>query len=284
MRRQQIFSALNAKFDSELAKRGSMRRGLAGLTGMHLELFAGCGRHTKSLHRLGLPCLSFDYLTDPVLGDLLKPHVQACILGWIRDGLFATVWLGTPSTSWCIALNRFPKCRLRSADEIFGLSTLNDRQQQRVLIGNRTARFSIKVINTCMQLCLPVALENPCRSLLFALPGLRTNSRHKAYTRHQFTMCAFGTRWRKATELWCWYCEGHYLDTCRCTGRSGICSFSKKPHIQLQGKSDSGLSWTTIASAYPPRLCHFTARMMATAALDRSTADPGITWKKRKAG
>ena len=124
----------------------------------------------------------------------------------------------------------------------------------------------------------------PCRSLLFELPGLRTLSRHKAYTRHQLTMCAFGTRWRKATKLWCWYCEGHYLDTCRCTGRSGICSFSKKPHIQLQGKSDSGPNWTTIASAYPPRLCHFTARMMATAALDRATADPGILWKKRKPG
>ena len=98
MSRQDIFSALNAKFDREHEKYCDIRRGFAGLTGLHLELFAGCGRHTKSLHRLGLLCLAFDYLTDLVLGDLTNPHVQAYILGWVHDGLIAPVWLGTPCT------------------------------------------------------------------------------------------------------------------------------------------------------------------------------------------
>ena len=70
--------------------------------------------------------------------------------------------------------------------------------------------------------------------------------------------------------------------TCRCKGRSGFCSYSKKPHIQLQGKSEAGPNWTTIASAYPPRLCHFIARMMASASLDRVIADPDILWSSKK--
>ena len=156
---------------------------------MHLDCFAGCGRHTKSLHRLGLPCLAFDHLTDRVLGGLTNVHVQACILGWIRDGLVASVRLGTPCTRWCIALNRFPKCRLRRTDEIFGLSTLNDKQREQMLIGNRTATFSIKVINDCTRLSLPVALENPCRSLFFEVPDFKKLACHRAYTRHQFNMC-----------------------------------------------------------------------------------------------
>lgn len=57
----QIFASLNAKFDEELEKRGIVRKGFAGTTGMHVELFAGCGRHAKERHKLGLPCFAFDF-------------------------------------------------------------------------------------------------------------------------------------------------------------------------------------------------------------------------------
>ena len=96
MTRQEIHRALNLRLDEQLQKYGRRKRG-GWLTGVHLELFSGCAEHTKALHRLGQPALSFDYLSDPVLGDLLlNPHVQSCILWWLHEGLIASVWLGTP--------------------------------------------------------------------------------------------------------------------------------------------------------------------------------------------
>ena len=271
--RASIFAALNARFDKELETRGNVSKGFTSLTGVHLELFAGCGRHSRKLHMLGLPCLAFDYLTDPVLGDLTNCHVQACIMSWIQQGLIASVWLGTPCTTWCIALNRFPKCRLRSSEELFGLGSLNEKQRAKVLLGNRTAKFTVRVLNVCVGLGVPAALENPDRSLLFEVPGLVRLQRHRSHTLHKVTMCAFGARWRKATQIHCWNCSYHHFDSCFCKGRSGVCSYSNKQHIQLQGKSEAGPNWTTIASAYPHRLCYHTSRMMATAALDRVTHD-----------
>ena len=38
MIRQEIVSALNAKYDREFEKYGNIRRGLAGLTSVHLDL------------------------------------------------------------------------------------------------------------------------------------------------------------------------------------------------------------------------------------------------------
>mgnify|MGYP003333905585 CR=1 FL=1 len=253
--------------------RGSVKKGIVGITGLHLELFAGCGRHTRALRRLGMPCLAFDFRTDPILGDLCNRHVQDCICSWIRQGLIASIWLGTPCTTWCVALNRFPKCRLRSREELFGLASLNEAQRKRVMTGNATAKFSVKIIHMCVAQCIPVALENPTRSLLFEHPAIVRLRKHRAHVEHRFTMCAFGTRWRKSTDLPCWFCACHHLDSCRCSGRSGLCAYTKKPHLQLQGKSDSGPNWTTIAAAYPARLCRLTASMMATAAIDAATAD-----------
>ena len=79
MTRAEIFRALNKRLDEQLELYGQRKRG-GWITGVHLELFAGCGVHTKALHKLGLPALAFDILVDPILGNLLNKHVQDCIL------------------------------------------------------------------------------------------------------------------------------------------------------------------------------------------------------------
>ena len=171
---------------------------------MHLELFSGCAQHTKALHQLGQPALSFDYLSDQVVGDLLNPHVQSCILRWLHEGLIASVWLGTPCTSWCIAVNHFPRCRLRDPEHIFGLPVLTAVQRERVRIGNATAGFSLEVLRVAPSRRVASAPENPSRSLLFKVPSIvRLASLHFC-THHKFEMCGFGIRWKKTTEVLCW--------------------------------------------------------------------------------
>ena len=51
MTRQQIHDALNSMLNGQLEKYSNGRRHGAWLTGVHLELFAGCSKHTAALHR-----------------------------------------------------------------------------------------------------------------------------------------------------------------------------------------------------------------------------------------
>eukprot|EP00959_Pyramimonas_sp_CCMP1952_P234357 4896943-Pyramimonas_sp.AAC.1 len=59
--------------------------------------------------------------------------------------------------------------------------------------------------------------------------------------------------WRKRTRI-----VSVHVDLSRCsrlcTGR-GICSYSKKPHVELSGKSN-GVFRTLVAEPYPRALCN----------------------------
>ena len=70
-------------------------------------------------------------------------------------------------------------------------------------------------------------------------------------------MCAFGTRYRKATRFAVFFVNdlGVLANNC-CQGRRGVCSFSNTPHVWLEGAA------TTRAAEYPWKLAAALARAL----------------------
>ena len=80
-------------------------------------------------------------------------------------------------------------------------------------------------------------------------------------------MCAFGTRWRKATRLLAWNVSLDSLSNRMCHGRKGICQFTGKPHIVLSGADPvSKRNWTSLAGKYPEPMGRTVATALALAA------------------
>ena len=97
-----------------------------------LEVFAGCGRLTKSLRRAGVRTFATDTCLNPG-DDVLQPDVEYRILEMIFSGVTIFVWIGMPCTSFSIArkddgLGPGP---LRTDDHPMGLAGLNRRDQQK---------------------------------------------------------------------------------------------------------------------------------------------------------
>ena len=61
---------------------------------------------------------------------------------------------------------------LRSDAFLWGLPGLSPSEQRAVEQGNAMAQFTISVIRLCVELQIPVGLENPLTSRLWLLPEL----------------------------------------------------------------------------------------------------------------
>jgi len=139
---------------------------------------------------------------------------------------------------------------------------LRDSDQSKIDVGNATMAFSASVIRLCRKFCIPVVLENPATSMLFRAPpickqvskGVKVN----------FDMCQFGTPWRKRTGLAGWKVENLSALALLCSGKSGLCKVSGKPHIVLAGHSrEHKCLWTHMAQEYPPRFARAAAKILA---------------------
>ena len=134
------------------------------------------------------------------------------------------------------------------------------------ILGNKTARMSCHIISACINTRTPCALENPDTSLLWRCPPIARLPRHPSCRVARFCMCAFGTRWRKATKVAAWHVDVSKLDR-MCHRSKGLCEFSNKMHIPLTGKDKAtGRNWTSIACPYPPRLGSALASALVNAA------------------
>ena len=239
--------------------------------GLHLELYGGSGKVAKRWKRMGLASISFE-ITQGDHFDLNNFIVQHVVNSWIEEGIVGSVWLGTPCSTWSQGLNRWPKCRLRDARHLWGLPNLNPEKLSKLANGNRQARFTYQIIQRCLRLHIPVALENPSRSFLLQTRQFKILAKHKECIENNLTMCAYGARWHKRTKVFTWFCSSQSL--CRtCAGRRGICSFTGKPHITLIGYcADKRTPWTSVASTYPTAFAYTAAMVLATAAQDRYTS------------
>ena len=210
-----------------------------------LELFSGSGRIAAHIRKSGHAALEIDVRHGQHM-DLLDRSVQKLVLGWVASGVVWGCWLGTPCTTWSVA-HTTPVVRSKSFP--WGVPGLASRHALAVNLGNATARFSFEVIKLCIRLRIPVCLENPASSRLWACPAL-TPLLSQAADVKTSAFCQYGERWRKLTRVAGW--NTGTLDGLgkTCTGRRGLCSRTGLPHIQLNGRTQ-GISWTKIAEPYP---------------------------------
>jgi len=141
---------------------------------------------------------------------------------------------------------------LRSDEHVMGLPGLQGKNLTKVLLGNKLAVFSAGLFLLCAQLGISCTIENPRTSRLWLMPGMLSCIRSTCSSISIVDYCAYGTPWRKRTQLLS--CHVSLARSARpCTGR-GICSFSHKPHVQLQGVHN-GKFRTLTAEPYPSSLC-----------------------------
>ena len=176
------------------------------------------------------------------------------------------VMIAIECRSWGIARHRTNVIRSRA--EPWGVSEpikpFSDNDWEALKSGNLQARRILKLINYIHVLGVPWAVENPVSSILWWVPGfLKLANDPKVYVK-MVDQCAFGTPWRKRTRLMfgnCDYADISLCDQHVCSGR-GLCSFSNKRHVELEGKR-----MTAQAQTYPPRLSQLLAKILCSNAV-----------------
>ncbi len=156
---------------------------LASQYGIGLELFSGCGRLTKSIRRQlkQVFCIEVDIVHGPQF-DLCRQSVQKEITDLIRSGVVRYVWLGTPCNSWSRARRNDGKGPgpLRDDDQfILGFSSCTPVDAEKIKIGNQLMYFSARIFRLCLQLQIPVILENPHTSRLWLAPPIKHLLTHR---------------------------------------------------------------------------------------------------------
>ena len=220
-----------------------------GFYQVFVELFSGKGDMSCAVSKHGLGVVAID-IRHGRTHDLCKTFQQRIIIGWIQSKVVAGVWIGTPCASWFRARHDLNGGGPRSRDHIYGKPDLGSADALRVIHGNNTLKFSIKVIRTCVRCGIPAILENPASSMLWLVPALQLLKGKRVLLDY----CQFGTRWRKRTRFQCWNIDPPQDRLCK--GHKGICSLSGKPHIILKGYDKvTKQNWTHIAEPYPKRIC-----------------------------
>ena len=222
---------------------------------MFLEIFSGASCVAAKLRHKKFPCIAFEP-TKSSLFDLTHPAVIQTICAWIRHDLVAGIWLGTPCKTWSVACK--PACR--SLEHIWGLPDLPAHRIPGLELGNKTLRSTCTFIRCCIRAKVPIILENPQSSMMFASPPLSRLLSHPSCSCVDLTMCAFGTPWRKGTKLATWFANSTAFLNHKCSGKK-CCSYTGRPHVVLQGQL------CPRAAIYPPRFAHLAAAVLAAAAV-----------------
>ena len=234
-----------------------------------LDLYAGEGGVACCISKLGFASCTFEIDLGNQF-DLTRRVVHNLIVGWISSGVVSGLYLATQCSSWSRARRGPPGsnwCLIRNNQFIYGVPDLNISNQQKVDTGNTQMKNSAHLIRMCVVSGTPVMLENPVTSLMWSAPPVCALLRLKCCQSTTFDMCGFGTRWKKGTRIAAWNCVSLDSLSRKCSGRKGICSFSHKPHIVLSGScAGSSKLWTSVAQAYPTRLCQSVARILVESA------------------
>jgi len=172
-----------------------------------LEIFSGSGRwstaYRTAAKRAKVDQAVFELdIRWHLENDLLSIRVQQKVQGWIRAGMIAAVWIGTPCNSFSRARDRpGGPPPLRSNECPKGLAELSEKDSRKVLEGNELARFSIAVFHECRSWKIAAVIENPHSSRLWCMPAFKhaRSIRHVEFNWTDF--CQDGTPWRKRTAF-----------------------------------------------------------------------------------
>ena len=157
--------------------------------------------------------------------DLSKRRLQQQLLTFIKHNNVQFVWLGTPCNSWSRARRndgRGPGPLRDDAQFLYGFPSLCPRDFDKVRLGNCLMRFSARVFRLCLDLQIPVILENPHTSRLWLAPPIKHLLQHGKVDACYTDYCQEGTPWRKRTRLMFAHVN---LRPClrQCQGARGIC-------------------------------------------------------------
>ena len=223
-----------------------------------LELFSGSGHFSKAMRRVAkgqFECFEVDIMHGNQF-DLSSSYVQKEILGLLKRGIVVFVWLGTPCNSWSRARRwdgRGPGPLRDDHEFLMGLPNLSPVDQGKVHLGNRLMRFTAKVFRVCMEMGIPVTLENPHSSRLWLAPPIKHLLAHKQVEHGYTDYCQDHQPFRKRTRLM-WSAIQLRSSLKQCTGARGLCSRTGASHEQLSG-SVNGKFRTLLAQPYPHGLC-----------------------------
>ena len=238
---------------------------------------------------MGYGVISWD-IDEGAEFNILDPEALTVLLGWIDSNAVCMLVAGTPCDSHSKARiapqwSKMPH-QLRSAEHVYGLPNLNDKDRKTAEVGNRLSKATARVITACIKANVPGWEENPAGSWLWEQFGRASRSSNPSFTEFLLDQCFFGAEYRKRTKISCWLCglkpkpnfaapplssdfrtmtpicSNLTADDLRCSGKP--CSFSGKRHVVLTGLS-GGRFRTTSAAAYPPRLAAFLAYLPACA-------------------
>lgn len=219
------------------------------------EAFAGHGGVSAAARRWGLATREWELQRDP-RADLTRPAVLRAIGRDMRTGRVIAIHLGPPCQTFSIAQNR-TRC-IRSRLEPWGLKNLSAHDRRRVRGGNRTFRAALRLARMAQRCGVPWMIEHPHTAFSWHTAEIEKLSRQPGVVVTVVDQCMFSARWRKRTRL----IFGHVdtVDATRiqyrlCKGRA-ICQRTNRPHLHLEGKNERGVSWTSIASAYPTEMCN----------------------------
>jgi hypothetical protein len=242
-----------------------------------LDIFSGSGRIACALRQLGIGCIELDIKHGHAISS---PKILKLILGWIFSGCICLVWIATPCSSGSSARHDLPGgTGPRTRVHIYGQPNLSEADQARVKAGNITLSRSRAIVRACIKQGIPCGLENPASSLMWMAPNfVPLVNRGKAAV---CDFCAFGTPWRKRTKLVLWNVADVSPICIRCRGRNGLCSFTSRRHIHLQGIcKENGKHWTRIAEPYPRKFAKLSAKILA----DASQNITAQNWHERWVG
>ena len=141
-----------------------------------LELFSGQGGISAAIRSHcdhNSICLD---IRNHAAEDITQNTVQQVILGWIKAGVVRGVWIAFPCSTWSRA--RRTPLRFKWCPD--GRPDLNEKDREKVRIGNECFYATLRIIKFCLQYHTPCYAENPTTSMAWQHPDMAKLRYHKA--------------------------------------------------------------------------------------------------------
>ena len=233
-----------------------------------MEIFAGSEQVTRAWRSRGFQVYTFDKLQGPS-GDLTRKAVQRRLFTLLSSSMCLGVMAGVECTSFSVARGS----PVRDRDHPLGLPDLSLADAEKVKKGNLLLQIAIRIFGWCRRFSVPFAWENPLSSWQWKTPQAIKMESWEGIFDASLDSCAFEARWKKPTRIRTFLLPVSSILCHRCVPCHGLCQYSMRPHIVLQGRDQTGVNWTARASQYPKPLAKAIAKVFIEAAFSKLFAE-----------